>query len=271
VKFSFSYRWAFFAILIGLFIFLFQTSQTTAAESSATLALGKTEIGEGEDFATRVLGMPWDMDGEAYPDLFTTLKNINGNQFKVTNAGFWEMKSTSTDPIMWLHWTGVGTTQHVLRMGDSRPIDASKYKLLSYYMCLDQAPSQQPGQDDDWAANVYWMYDRTPHDDPANGRTSYLLFKQQGRFKTPGTCELITFDLSQPSAWSEGAWNNNPGKPMGLRIDPINQNNKHYQVGWVRLTSRDTTRPGQRERPPRLRSPLEWPTGPEGSVSSHRP
>jgi hypothetical protein len=211
------------------------------AASPAGLTLGKTVIPEGDDFATRVLGLPWDMNGEPYPDRFTALKNIHDAQFKVTADGFWEMKSLNSDPRLWLHWTGVGTTQRVLRMGDTRPIDAAKYKLLSYYMCLDQAPSPQPGVDDDWGVNVYWMYDRTPHDDPANGRTKYLLFKQQGRFKTPGSCELITFDLSQPSAWSAGSWNNNPDLPMGLRIDPINQNNQGYRIGWVRLTTLDTS------------------------------
>lgn len=250
-----SYRWFFILVLISPVLYLLGTAHSPAAASSASLSLGETVIGEGDDFATRVLGMPWDMNVEPYPDLFTTLKNINVDQFEVTGDGFWDMHSENSDPRMWMLWTGVGTTQRVLRMGDTRPIDASKYKLLSYYMCLDQAPNPNPGQDDDWAANVYWMYDRTPHDDPANGHTEFILFKQHGRFKTPGSCELITFDLSQPSVWAESDWNNSPSMPMGLRLDPINQDNKTYRIGWVRLTTKDTSNV----------VPLNWSGAPAGT------
>ncbi len=226
------------------------------AASPANLTLGKTTIPEGDDFATRVLAMPWNMNGNPYPDQYTALKNIDSNQFEVTPDGFWAMESANTDPRVWLHWTGVGTTQTVLRMGDTRPIDTDKYKLLSYYMCLDQAPSPNPGVDDDWAAKIYWMYDRTPHDDPANGSTNYMLFKQHGRFKTPGTCELIVIDLTRPSGWAEGAWVNDPQMPMGLRLDPINEAGKTYQFGWARLTTKDMGNT----------VPMTWNGAPAGTV-----
>lgn len=206
------------------------------AASNAALTLGVEVIGEGDEFSTRVLGLPWwNFNGAPYPDPFTALKNIDS--FSTSPDGFWEMQSVSSDPIIWLHWTGVGTTQRVLKMGDSYPIDASRYSLLSYYMCLDEAPGPT---DYAWAANVHWMYDRSPHDDPHNGTTEFLFFLQQGRFAQDGDCELLTFDLSQPSAWMSGAWSNNPARPMGLRLDPINVNGAQYRIGWVRLTSKDT-------------------------------
>ncbi|HUF40145.1 MAG TPA: hypothetical protein VMN57_16595 [Anaerolineales bacterium] len=216
-------------------------AQPAEAASPASLVLGTTLIGEGDDFATRVIGIPWwNMNGAPYPDYFIAVQDINRNSFKVTENGFWEMTSTTQDPGIWLHWPGISLTQRVLRMGDTRPIDANKYKLLSYYMCLEKAPAPD---DFDWAANVFWMYDQAPHENPNNGRTKFVLFVNQGLFKNDGDCELITYDLSQPSSWSVGTWNNSPNMLQGFRLDMINQPDQKFSIGWVRLTTKNTANP----------------------------
>jgi len=222
---------------LGLMVFFLVKAQSTAAASPANLTLGKNVIAEGDDFNTRVIGIPWwNMNGSPYPDYFAAVQNTDRNLFNVTADGFWDMKSTTLDPSIWLLWSSIAETQRVLRQGDTRPIDANKYKLLSYYMCMDEAPGPT---DFDWAANIFWMYDRAPHDDPNNGRTEFILFKQQGLFQNDGDCELITYDLSKPASWATGTWNNSPNKPQGLRLDPINQAGLRYQIGWVRLTTKD--------------------------------
>lgn len=249
--------WIVCAALLAAALLLSPPEEAGYASSPASLSLGTTLVPEGDDFATRRLGLPWNMQSNPYPDFFTTLKNFDRSKFQVLPGGNWQLDTVNNDPRIWLHWSGVGTTQRVLRMGDTRPIDAGRYRLFSYYMCLDDAPSQQGGVDEDWAAILYWMYDRTPHNDPNNGFTNFILFKQQGFFKNDGDCEVLTFDLAQPSAWAQGSWNNNPNMPDGLRLDPINKPGKSLQIGWARLTTVDTSN----------RVPITWSNAPAGTVN----
>ncbi|HUF37307.1 MAG TPA: hypothetical protein VMN57_02180 [Anaerolineales bacterium] len=226
------------------------------ASSPATLTLGRTVVPEGDDFATKVLGQPWNMQSEPYPDYFTVIKNFDRPSFEVTGDGQWKLLSTNNDPVLYLHWPGIPTTQSVLRMGDTRPIDASRYKLLSYYMCLDTAPSSTNGLDEDWAAKVYWMYDRSNFEEPANGSTAYVFLKQQKLFENNGDCELMTIDLSKPSSWVHGSWNNDPNMITTFRIDPLNKGGKSMRIDWVRLTSIDTSNT----------VPLSWEGAPVGEL-----
>lgn len=225
-------------LFAGLFLAL-GTEPQPASSAAPSLSLGKTLVSEGDDFSTREMGFPWwNLNGQPYPDDFTALKNINPDTFTVTPDGFWRMTTTSDDPNMWLSWPGLDLTQVVLNMGASNPIDTSKYRLVSFYMCLDKAPASS---NTNWASIVYWFYDRMPFSD---FRTSnFLFFVQQGRFKNNGDCELLTFDLSQPAAWmdSNKPWNNSPRQPIGFRLDPVNLNKFGFSVGWVRLTTKDTS------------------------------
>ncbi len=241
--------------ILSVALLLPGSAQPTYANSTASLTVNKTVVPEGDDFATRVLGLPWNLNTNPYPDYFTALKGVDQNKFKITNDGFWELTTTDNDAHFWLNWSGIEDTQRVLRMGDTRPIDANKYKLLSYYMCLGKAPVKG-GANDHWAANVYWMYDRRPHVNPNNGWTKYLFFILHGRFKNDGDCELITMDLSKSALWDRGQWNNSPNKPQGFRLDFLNIPGANVKLGWVRLTTVDTSNS----------VPLKWSNAPAGRL-----
>ena len=207
------------------------STQTSIAAPTATLTLGTTVVSEGADFATRELAQPWDMNQAPYPDYPTMLKNFKRNKFSQSD-GMYHLEGENNDPILWLLWTGIENTQTVLKLGDQHPIDASKYRLLSYYLCMDQvAPNYT------WGSNAYWFYDRSSHDDPANGISTYMYWKTEGLFQTPNECNLIVFDLKKLETYN-GAWNNSPRMPMGFRVD-INNKVADYDVDWVRLTTRD--------------------------------
>jgi hypothetical protein len=221
--------WLLFGLFIGLAIL--GAAGRTAAAPSATLTLGTTVISEGDDFATTELAQPWDMDSGPYPDYTTMLKNFKRNKFS-QSGGMYHLEGTNTDPRVWLHWTGIDNTQKVLKMGDQYPIDANKYRLLSFYLCMDQVVP-----DYTWGSNVYWFYDRSSHDDPANGISNYIYWKTEGLYQTANQCNLVVFDLKKLGTYN-GAWNNSPRKPMGLRLD-INNKPADYDLAWVRLTTRD--------------------------------
>jgi hypothetical protein len=188
-------------------------------------------VSEGDDFATRQLAQPWDMNQAPYPDYPTMLKNFKRNKFS-QSGGMFHLEGTNNDPILWLLWTGIENTQTVLKLGDQYPVDANKYRLVSYYMCMEQVVP-----DYTWGTNVYWFYDRSSHDDPANGISHYMYWKTEGLFQTPNECNLIVIDLKKTGTYN-GAWNNSPRKPKGFRVD-INNKAADYSVDWVRLTTRD--------------------------------
>ncbi len=230
-------------IILILAILMGGVSAVSQVQASplAGLSLGSSVVSEGTDFNVNVIGSRWwDMDGSPYPDFPTATQNIDRNTFKSQN-GYWDINPSNTDPMVWMLWTGIKNTQSVLKMGDRFPIDANKYDLLSFYMCLDEAPDSNPNVDNDWATFIYWFYQQSPFSTGApNGISNPMFFKQQNRFPSDGSCELIVFDMSHPSFAMQGSWDNNPQKPIGLRLDPINKN-KDFQIHWMRLTNQDTS------------------------------
>ena len=117
--------------IIGISLLVLKTVKVNAAPDTR-LTIGKSVIGEGDDFATRVLGLPWDMSAQPYPDFITTLKNIQRSTF-TTDGDQWNLSATSNDPVIWLLWPGINNTQKVLKLGDRYPINAGNYKLLSLF------------------------------------------------------------------------------------------------------------------------------------------
>ena len=205
------------ATLPGLL--LLALTKTSFATPTATLTLGIAEISEGNDFATRVLALPWDMNGPPYPDFPTAFTNVDRPSF-VANGVTWNMTATNNDPNVWLHWSSIIDTQEVLRLGDKYPIDTSLYKLLSFQLCNNSGANN--------FANVYWMYDKSPHLNPNNGITQYFVTK-------PG-CRVYVLHLPE-SVNYQGTWT---GQPLALRIDPATVQ-MNFQMDWARLTTRDTS------------------------------
>ncbi len=204
-----------FILYSGLLVFAFGKSYfSTSANTQTSISLQNSVVAEGNDFATRELGMPWDMKSDPYPDFITALKNVNRSTFKVEN-GVWELTATNADVKFWLHWSGIENTQDILKMGENYPINSSKYKLLSFYMCADSSSR----------ANVSWFYTGSPWSN--YGVSRYLQFD--------AGCKLHTMNLSTFDTF-QGSWQNNP---IGLRLDPVSDLTT-FQIDWVRLTSIDT-------------------------------
>jgi hypothetical protein len=199
--------------IIGISFFVLHAASVNAAPDT-NLTIGKSVIGEGDDFATRVLGLPWDMSTQPYPDFITTLKNVQRSTF-TTDGDQWNMSATSNDPVIWLLWPGINNTQKVLKLGDQYPINAGNYKLLSFRMCSNI---------DDYAV-IYWFYGRfipsglPPHD------ISELIRINQG-------CHVYTINMDYFNGWE--------GTLLGLRLDPISISAaSQLKLDWVRLTTKN--------------------------------
>jgi hypothetical protein len=178
--------------------------------------LGTTNISEGDDFATRVLGMPWDMSSGPYPDFPTVFDNVARNTFSAS-GGVWSYTTSSNDPNVWLLWPSLAGIQKVLRMGDRFPIQSSKYKLLTFRLCSNAADN----------LNLYWYNAPLSSTPTTTGVSTYVGVSSGCKVYTINLAQIATI---QPSlAWS--------GNIHGLRLDPAVTSGRSMQLDWARLTT----------------------------------
>ncbi len=213
------------------------TGLADVGRQATSLTLGATEIGEGRDFATLEIGMPWDMSAQPYPDFATVFENVDRASF-LANGETWSFKATSADPNLWLLAPGIASTQQVLRMGDRYPIDASVYSLVSFRLCSDVSD----------AAFVYWFLDQAPHSQ----------YAAAGPVSVTAGCGLYVIDMRQitPVDVHGGvtAWG---GLVRGLRLDPVNiTSGANLQLDWIRVTRADIS----------TVVPIQWSGAPPGST-----
>ncbi len=176
---------------------------------------------EGNDFATQVLGDPWDMN--EFSDIATYLNNSNQTQY-LTNVsvsnGVFSAASVGSDPQFTLLFPGYLGAMSIGKIGYNFPIDSNKYKCL--YLAMD-VESTKPDY-----YEVYWFKDNYLNGG-AWGTTPVLVNKDWG-------WNLYSVNLSNPqnafvgnTRWSDyGSW-------QGLRIDP-SVRSASFAVDWIRLT-----------------------------------
>jgi len=176
-------------------------------------------VGEGEDFSTTVLGAPWNMNSNPYPDFPTVMGSFDRGSFSVS-GGIWDTYTLNYDPGVKIHPTGLA--QPVMKDGSRFPIEASKYPLLSFRLY-----SSQPD-----VAYIYWFYDSTFSQFAwsdlipiSSGWKTYLI-------------DLATYGVGGSVGGATG-WN---GWVRGLRIDPVaSGSGVNIKFNWIRLTTTDTS------------------------------
>jgi len=191
------------------------------AAGPEAISLSTTLIGEGDDFATRVLGMPWDMTTDPYPDYPTTFTNFDRSTFS-SSGDRWSIQGES-DPYVWFLNPGIEYTQEALRQGDRFPIDADHYRLFSVKLCSDSSDS----------GVVYWYLDQF-------GAEPLRIGYWDPPFAVDAGCKLYVIDLASISHQQDQAWS---GMIKGFRFDPINfTSDVTIDLDWARLTAADTSR-----------------------------
>ena len=211
------------AAILCLFVKWLIIPNVFAAESK-TVSLDYHIIGEGNDFATQVLGLPWDMKSNPYPDYITVFDNFDRNTFSEQD-GLWSIDTKQLvpyDPNIWLLSPGIENTQKVLRIGDRFPIDTSIYRLLSIHMCSDIPDFM----------NFYWYLTQFMEN------PSELIVYSSQYVEIQQGCHLYVINLEiMPTL--DGSWD---GMVRGLRVDPgVTGPVAHLDLDWARLTTLDTT------------------------------
>lgn len=176
-------------------------------------------IAEGDDFATTILGLPWDMDSSPYPDFPTVMHGFGRGSFTIS-GGVWNGTTTTNDPGVFIHPTGLA--QPVMKDGSRFPIDTSEYRLLSF-----RVYSSHSGY-----AQVFWFYDST-----------YTKFAGSNFIQVSSGWHTYVVDLAtigiNTSHGGATGWN---GSVKGLRIDPVSSGSGvNIRFDWIRLTPLGTS------------------------------
>jgi hypothetical protein len=218
------------ASIVGIFILLqFSPLGLTHGKAEILDASSVTFIREGNDFATLILGDPWDMD--KFTNVSQSLNESGRLNFlqniKVEN-GIFSARSTDINYAQfYLLFPGYFFTGVNGKIGELYPIPSSKYRCLYMRMRVDSQNDQ-----DLWYAS--FSNNLREKSDREEGQLA-------GRpVHTPdlpkGSWQIYEVDLANRNniyfniPWSERiAWE-------GLRIHPTNTPNTFFEVDWVRLT-----------------------------------
>jgi hypothetical protein len=182
-----------------------------------------TRLAAAPDYATEVLGDPWDMcnaqDISPDPDQLVGFSSFTFQTNACSAGGTTMAVNGDADssvmmlsPGLWGHALNPG------RNGRNFPIDSSRYQVISYKMYSSTADDPQ----------IYWVHNPSSHPSGSGlgGRVAPRI--------SPGT-QVVVADLTQSPVPGLSAWTDGPVR--GLRLDPNNINTvQHTFLYWVRLT-----------------------------------
>jgi hypothetical protein len=200
-------------LAMGGFLILITTDYHASAQSIVQQ--------EGNDFATQVLGDPWDMN--EFSDIGTYINNSNQAQY-LTNIsvenGVFSATSVGSDPQFTALFPGYRGAMSIGKVGANYPIDSSKYQCLYVEM---KTVSVKP---DFW--EVYYFADNYLNGGTW-GTTPISIDKEYG-------WNLYSVNLASPNNTYGGntRWADHPTW-QGLRIDP-SVRSASFEVDWIRLT-----------------------------------
>jgi hypothetical protein len=218
------------------------TAATTVAINNVTLP--NTPIAEAADYATLVLGDPWDMN--EYSDISKYMNEAGERDvvrnIKVENGVF---NGTSAGNVLgdrqqngWFHvlFPGYETSIHVGKVGSDMPIDSSKYSCIYIAMKTDSPAANQFGPDQ---YRVFWWGDERMNTQgaPYGFNQAFALYPEFGAAKPTPIWKLYQIDLTKVTLGTTGLtrWQDK-ATWQGLRIDPTINAGVNYAVDWVRLT-----------------------------------
>jgi hypothetical protein len=187
------------------------------AQTGLSLAINMPDgsndrVAAGRDYATEVLGDPWDMNEPTDVNL-----NESGGISNAAYAnGVFSATAATGDPGLFMLDPGIPSTLRQGRTGKNFPIDTTTYRVLSIRMNVSVASSLQ----------VIWYTDTT------GGPFAVSAFVPT----TPGW-RVYTIDLAtvQNVGGTVASWSGQPA--TGLRIDPTSAAGSTFQIDWVRLTA----------------------------------
>jgi hypothetical protein len=161
------------------------------------------------------------------------LTGVAFNQSNANGADLFRATSTTSDPFVELLQSSNRFSAKLGRTGDLYPIDTTKYRLLSYRMCLSGSglniattTTISPAS----AAFLLW----TPNDADQPGLT------QAGAMLTYSGCGVYVYDLAALPIATGASWTSIP-TVRWLRLDPTALSGVTMDLDWVRITQKTAT------------------------------
>ncbi len=213
---------SFAARLILLTVALAFAGVSIATAQSITAPANGTTLKAGTDYATTVLGDPWDMNNvEDIAQFPLGTQNFQPG-YGFTGNGTWQ-GVTAGDSFTTLLYQGMplGTILYVNagRFGTTFPVAASYYRKVTMKFRKTDAGELM---------GFRWFKDFAYQD------SGYILFNE-----TIGVSgwQTVTRDLSGAGSWS--------GSVTGIRVDPneLLHPGMTFELDWLRLTANDVSTP----------------------------
>ena len=228
-------------ILLTFMVCLWRPEIVSAQTATLTSPLAPVVVGEGDDYATRVLRNPWDMNESS--DIGWE-EGFNGSSVNV-GGGIWQATNSLTGAYilpLFPDFKGALATEPLPgdkglpTLGIRNPIDASKYSYLCYRLYNSNRSSYAIYWSNDPNANQYWP-DGTNKAVRLDG-----IYTLNNHILRSGW-EIYCHNMKNTGAEFEqigGSWS---GNIIGLRIDPsVNaQAGATTAVDWVRLVDPDSS------------------------------
>ena len=174
-------------------------------------------IAEADDFATTVIGNPWDMSESVPPDVESTI-DLNGVSIQ---NGIFRGTARTIDPQLILLTRGFGQADPCClgaihwkkNDGFVSPLNADKYHIAVVRMRLSGAGSSE--------GRFYWYRDDSP----------YSQIEVSRGFPTFDGWNTYVVDLKTFGA-EVGSW---AGTVRGFRFDPTGTQGATVEIDWIRL------------------------------------
>src|SRR5262245_716914 len=212
-----------FRFILGLSVLVLLSSMSSSPRAQATVSVTfPARLAAGPDYATEVLGDPWDFCNQQ--DISLNPDQVNGfstfgfvpNPCRLTGS-----MTTNDSNFMILDRGLFGVAINPGRNGRNYPIDTSRYRVISYKLASTTPQTPQ----------VYWFLNPAGH--PSGDGLGGRLMPA-----TPGGTQILVADLATSTIPGLLGWG---GLVRGLRLDPNSSAGGTINFYWARLT----TPPGQ--------------------------
>jgi len=228
-------RWMQSALVLFLLLSLSSYAITVQAHPSRTGTIevvkpdsaGNETIPASRDFATEVIGDPWDMNERT--DIFFEMTRDKGGfpNLSLSN-GVLSGTNNKTDANIWIMFPGHVSSQMLGHTGVQYPIDATRYRRLVFRMYLSENIQQTD------FLQIFWYTHGNFGQNPLTGwgATKFLTTHKGWH----------TYDIDLPSDFKYGDTNwSGYGVIKGFRIDPVNcTTGVTVKLDWVQLIDPST-------------------------------
>jgi hypothetical protein len=217
----------FTGILTVMFLLSVSLSQPTIPVSAQ--ADGQPEaaytVGEGFDFATRVLSDSWDM--EQFTDISQWLNNSSTYLLNIQVAnGIFSATTAGSYSEFYALFPGYILGMNTGKIGAMYPIASSQFACYSMAMYSSWTAGTNYFRVD-WELDRYNLF--------SGDQNVEVWGMSYPHYITPNTWKLYQTNLSSPPTLINDAWSSQSAW-QGLRIVPSTVTNTQFSIDWIRLT-----------------------------------